>query len=407
MNGRPRIAVTREGRYYLCVLAFIVGGAVLREVNLLVVLAALMIGPLLFSWRAAVMTLRRLAFHRRLPARISAGDSITVSVVVENFRRRLPSWALVVADRLENLSQTAAPTAAGPSGSAENASTVEMLIPCVPAGGEGRADYRLTIDRRGRYRFGPATVSTGFPFGFLRGQVEFDVQDELLVCPRIGRLTRAWRDRIESSQTGQQRSQHRRGPSEGDYYGLREWRPGDSPRWVHWRTTAKLNTLSVLQFEELRHRDLALVVDLWEPPEATAEQAAAVELAISFAATAAVELGRRGGSQLAVAIAGESLELHSAAASRVFAQELLDRLAVVRSSARADASAAVDAVAPFARRGAKLLIISTRGVERAGVAARPASLQPAVDRRAGDAYEWFDVLDERCRHYFELEPLGP
>src|SRR5690606_31625150 len=68
------ITLTREGVYYVIVLAFIIGGAVLREVNLLVILAGLMIGPLLFSWRWAAVSLANLSVERRLPRSTAAGD---------------------------------------------------------------------------------------------------------------------------------------------------------------------------------------------------------------------------------------------------------------------------------------------------------------------------------------------
>ena len=47
MAAIRRFRLRREGWYYLCVLAFIVGGAALRQVNLLVVLAGLMVGALI------------------------------------------------------------------------------------------------------------------------------------------------------------------------------------------------------------------------------------------------------------------------------------------------------------------------------------------------------------------------
>ena len=39
MFGRTRITICREGLYYLVVLSFIVAGAIMREINLLVVIA--------------------------------------------------------------------------------------------------------------------------------------------------------------------------------------------------------------------------------------------------------------------------------------------------------------------------------------------------------------------------------
>src|SRR5688572_32528649 len=101
MFPRRYISLTREGVYYVVVLAFIIGGAVLREVNLLVLLAGMMIGPLLFSWRWAALSLANLSVERRLPPTIAAGDPLIVDFEVFNHRRRLTSYAVVVTDRSE------------------------------------------------------------------------------------------------------------------------------------------------------------------------------------------------------------------------------------------------------------------------------------------------------------------
>ena len=63
--SRPRcITVCREGWYYLLVLGLVFCGAMLREVNLLLILAGLLLGPLLFNLRAVVVTLRNLEVRR-------------------------------------------------------------------------------------------------------------------------------------------------------------------------------------------------------------------------------------------------------------------------------------------------------------------------------------------------------
>ena len=67
MVVRRRAWLTREGWYYLAVLTFIIGGAVLRSVNLLVILAGAMIGPLLFNWRLVIASLTGLVVRRKLP----------------------------------------------------------------------------------------------------------------------------------------------------------------------------------------------------------------------------------------------------------------------------------------------------------------------------------------------------
>src|SRR6476660_2266458 len=98
MPIRRRAWLTHEGWYYLAVLAFIIGGAVLRSVNLLVILAGTMIAPLLFNWRLVMASLMGLTVHRKLPEQILTGQPLTVEVTVENQRWWMSSWLLTVED---------------------------------------------------------------------------------------------------------------------------------------------------------------------------------------------------------------------------------------------------------------------------------------------------------------------
>src|SRR3954452_12602921 len=101
MPVRRRAWLTREGWYYLAVLTFIIGGGVLRSVNLLVILAGTMIAPLLFNWRLAMASLTGLVIRRRLPTQTLAGEPLTVDIHAENKRWWMSSWLVRVEDWIE------------------------------------------------------------------------------------------------------------------------------------------------------------------------------------------------------------------------------------------------------------------------------------------------------------------
>ena len=44
-------------------------------------------------------------------------------------------------------------------------------------------------------------------------------------------------------------------------HGLRQFRAGDSPRWIHWRTTARRGELMIREFEDMPNDHLVLIVD--------------------------------------------------------------------------------------------------------------------------------------------------
>ncbi len=81
-----------------------------------------------------------------------------------------------------------------------------------------------------------------------------------------------------------------KGPSRhGELAGLRAFRPGDDPRGIHWRTSARRGMLLVREHEDDEGCEATIVFD--NDAHAGAE---AFELAVSRTAALCVELARRG-----------------------------------------------------------------------------------------------------------------
>lgn len=385
------ILLTSEGWYYLLVLAFIIGGAVLREVNLLVVLAGMMIGPLVFSWRWVMVSLASLAPRRRLPARISAGDPLVVEIEIANQRRRLTSWAIGVSDRLERLE----PRGAKPT------TQIEAAVPAIRPGLSATTSYRCLLTRRGRYEFGPLRLSTQFPFGLVTASERFDEQQTLIVTPRLGRLSRKWEQWIEAEHAGMHRNSPRRGMNEGDFYGMREWRAGDSQRWIHWRTSARLNELAVRQLEEQRSAEVSLLLDLWLPPQPTDGALGNVEVAVSLAATAVSDICRRSHNHVSLAVHAKERRRWSSPASSGLAQEVLAGLATVEPAESDNLAPALAELLQSAAAQARLIVFSTRKVDLARLSAAidaPPALQALVAQCI-----WVDVANDDLSGLFTLD----
>ena len=419
MAIRRRAWLSREGWYYLAVLTFIVAGAVLKNVNLLVALAGMMIAPLVINWRLVMASLSGLSVRRKLPEQVCAGEPLTVEVVAENPRRWMSSWLITVEDWIER-SDSGHPTEEMGHSRQETAwwriparvlrvlvwlrlvrvglTRAKAVISQVPACGQAVGTYRLTLHRRGRYRFGPLRVSTRFPLGLVSAQFTQPAPGELIVAPRIGRLSPEWLQLIEAELVGDQRRHPQRGVSEGDYYGLRPWQSGDSMRWVHWRTTAKLGRPIVRQFERRRNRDVALLVDPWLPENFREEDEGHLELAISLAATAIADLTGRGHSRLTFAVAGPLAECYSGPASPLFCQEVLAKLADVQPAHDSQLAAALEKLVAEAPLGARLVIISSRP------GSSPVGAEDAIDLAADpDNFCWIDASSDQLASLFSLE----
>ena len=349
---RYRIALTFEGWCYLGIAAFILAGAITRQINLLMVLFGMLAGAMVMCWRVVKKMLRKVEVRRRLPESISAGDLLVVEFAAVNRRRRLPSWALEVTDRIVRES----------SGRRRQPLVAQTLVSYLPPGQSRLASYRGRLVERGRYRFGPLQVSARFPLGLFRYRMTTDQYDSLVVFPRLGRLLPAWKRLEQATDMGSGTMSRQQGLLEGEFYGLRDWRSGDSRRWLHWRTSARRQTPVVRQFEQQRNQDLAVVLDLWQPEAPRSEQADAVELAVSFVATIVADLCRGGGRWLYLAATGREPWMESGPTSTAMLHEVMRRLALSEAASRENLSAAVSDLLDRVRRGAQVVVVSTRPV---------------------------------------------
>ncbi len=369
----PKQRLTAEGWYYLLVIAFIVGGAVLREVNLLVLLAGLMIGPLLWNWLLARWALRRVTATEVPLARAHVGETLTASWLLHNQDAKLAAWGVVVD---EGVRQPGVP------GYVRS----RIVAPCLAPGRTVRVSYRLVFPQRGLYELGPLKLSTSFPLGLVRTSALLRRRRTVTVWPALGKLQPSWQAMLRQAQLGQRTSQPRKGRLEGDYYGLREWRPGDSRRWIHWRTTARLNALTVRQFEQRRDEALTLVVDLWAPRDDPASVRDQVESALRFVATIIEDRRRRGEHEVQMVLRGKETESWRGVVKSTMAARILDALAVAQPHCDSDGSPGDEWWGQIDLRQRNLIVISTR--PRPAVA--PAGVSNLLWIGPDDYGRWFE-----------------
>jgi uncharacterized protein (DUF58 family) len=289
-----------------------------------------------------------------------------------------------------------------------------VLFPYLPAGQSRSSSYRGRLTERGRYRLGPLRVSTRFPLGLFNHTMTVGDEQTLLVFPRLGRLMRGWVQRHRQSFAGTNRREQRYG-SDGDFYGVRQWAQGDSLGRIHWRTSARAGKLMTRQLEQPRNRDVALLLDLWQPEQTGRRDRENVELAVSFAATVVADLCRQGQSNIYLATrngraggagakGGQSpAECAGGPASAALLQDLMEQLALIEGH-NGDGAAELFAAA-LERTGsaAELVLVSTRAVDPsdpqwlAGLALDPA--RRAAVRRA----RVIDASSPELERYFKME----
>lgn len=127
--------------------------------------------------------------------------------------------------------------------------SVKVPIPKLGRGKEVTHRYSVRCNRRGVYEIGPLVAVTSDPLGMTRRQNLIAGSFELLVHPRVEfvsdrPLTRRFEDppiRPPVSKPW---------PSGLEFYGMREYQPGDDLRRIVWRASARTGRLMVREAEE-------------------------------------------------------------------------------------------------------------------------------------------------------------
>jgi uncharacterized protein (DUF58 family) len=112
---------------------------------------------------------------------------------------------------------------------------------------------------RGQYPGGQVQLSSGFPFGIWTSSRRVEVSENLIVWPRITRLIDAPTD-LASQRYGTGSLSDRVG-DDGDWTGVRPYRPGDSLRQVHWAQTARRDALVVFERQASASQSVVVQID--------------------------------------------------------------------------------------------------------------------------------------------------
>jgi uncharacterized protein (DUF58 family) len=150
-----------------------------------------------------------------------------------------------------------------------------------------RRVYHIRGDHRGLFRFGPAEIVSGDMFGFRRQLMPVPGSDDLIVYPKIiplehlglpaGRPMGDWlapRRLLEDPQR---------------FAMTRDYVPGDNPRYLHWKATARTGRLQSKVFDPSATLSLTLAVDVQTAAGAYEYEPDALEFVISAAASLAMQ----------------------------------------------------------------------------------------------------------------------
>ncbi|WP_376795584.1 DUF58 domain-containing protein [Thermogemmatispora sp.] len=120
--------------------------------------------------------------------------------------------------------------------------------------------YRVRCLARGVHAFGPALLRSGDLFGFVSRQQELDDREQLLVYPPIVPLTQLG---LEARHPfGGRRMPQRLLEDPTRVGGIRDYRPGDELRRVHWKATARVRRLQSKIYDASATHTLVLFLNM-------------------------------------------------------------------------------------------------------------------------------------------------
>ncbi len=323
--GLPRDGLTGTGWTVLA------GGAALLAAGLSLgypVLTGLAVaaGVALLAAGVSALVRPRLKITRTVrPDRVTVGEPAHGTIEVYN-TGRLPAPSFDAVERLDG-------------------APLPVTISGLGARQRRTLHYPIATPYRGLVRLGPVIVERRDPLGLIRRSAPLAGETQLWVRPRV-RPVRALPIGVVLDFEGRLTDNAPKGSMA--FASLREYVPGDDPRQIHWRSTARMGKLVVREHVDTSEPTAVIGLDTRDSVLAPA----AFEEAVEFAASVAVA-AHRVGHQVTLA----ALDEDRRGVEQAGGYDLLDRLAAVRQTGTADPGALL-AMLERSRGGGALVVVT-------------------------------------------------
>lgn len=341
------------GLLYIGVTLFLAVGAINSQNNLLFSALGLAIGGLLISGIISGASLMGIRLERLPTPPGAVGSPLTLRYAITNTNRLFPAFGL-------HIVELSGATGGEPPSWPRFFQQPRTFV--VHAGPRQTVQARSTAAprRRGQLRLGAVQIWSTFPFGLAKKSVTFYLPQTTAVYPpqlplRRGTIAHLIA-RADQGFSGQ------RDPGPGDeFYGLREYQPGDNPRRIAWKRSARTGELVSRIHAAPTPRRLWIVLDLasgGQPDQRHTAQERAIALgaaALREAAAQSVAVG------LAIPVARLLLPPRE---GRQHLDRLLSQLAMLDADTAADAPGSTTPAA--LRSGACLVIHAGDAGDHAG-----------------------------------------
>jgi len=265
-------------------------GAFNSENNLLFLVFALVQAAVLVSGIISGAMMMNLKIERQAPASVTLGSPLLLRYVVRNTGRFMPALALTILEideaelargsrrRGRGASRNGAGGSAGPArgGLSRLLGPARGFVGYLAPGQSQEVIVLARPTRRGELHLPAVRIVSGFPFGMVRKSVTVHKSDTVLVLPEVRRLRReAYTHLVSRSDVGQTSTALK---GRGDeFYGLRSYSYGDSPRLISWKSSARLGSLVVRENASSASGQLWVVLSFPPGPGAVRPENAAAQ----------------------------------------------------------------------------------------------------------------------------------
>jgi uncharacterized protein (DUF58 family) len=219
-----RTRPTKEGITFLG-LTFFVGFAALNTGNnLLYLIFGMMLSFIAASGIISMINLSGIEIKSNPPEDVFALTPTLLRFSVRNLKFLVPSYSLTIdiEGRKAFLSHLPSKT------------TKTVAVQCF-------------FKKRGWNRIPRAVLLTRFPFGFFKKWIKIDLgNEEILVYPMVEKLVI---DKEEFQQKFGERESERSGFG-SELRSIRTYHDGDNPKFIHWKTTAKIGELMLRELQD-------------------------------------------------------------------------------------------------------------------------------------------------------------
>jgi len=312
-----------------------------RSINLLYGMFALLAAVLILAHILPRYSLRGVSASRSLPSSAFEGDLIELAVDVRNNGLTGRSMIEVV-----DAFPAAKPGSQNPM----------TFIARLSRKSDRRYSFTLECDRRGEYRIGPLMITSSYPLGISTARKEMKGSDApLLVFPEIFAIATLPLMSGSAAPMSGVEAASKAGGSE-EFFGTREYRQGDSLRYIHWPSTARHSQLIVKEFEIRASVEVTIVIDLQKGSDIGTGKETTLEYAVKIAASTAQYSLDRGHTVQLVCLGADDHIIPTARGLSQLAL-ILETLAKVRANGTVSYAETVNRASELIRDGGTAILV--------------------------------------------------